>query len=51
MAKKKQHSEKYELLSGYYKMGLWNKERLKHAVIKERITSAEYKEITGEAYE
>jgi len=44
-----EHSAYFEFLSVQYRAGL-SKERLKKAVVKEYITEAEYKEITGEDY-
>jgi hypothetical protein len=35
----------------YYDKGLWNKEMVKNAVIKGKITKEEYKNITNEDYE
>ena len=43
------HSEKFNLVSTYYKNGLWTKDRVRNAVGK-WITAEEYKEITGEDY-
>ena len=45
------HSEKYELVKGYYDNGLWKKKAVRNAVKKNWITAAEYEEITGEVYE
>ena len=44
-------SKKYATVKKYYDSGLWNKSRVHDAVVKEWITSDEYKIITGEDYE
>ena len=44
------HSKKYMKIRNWYKNGLWTKNRVHDAVIKGFITTAEYKEITGEDY-
>lgn len=41
-----EHSEKFELVKGYYVRGLWNKNRVGNAVGK-WITAEEYEEITA----
>lgn len=46
-----EHSEKFELVKGYYDSGKWKKKAVKNAVVKGWITVSEYKEITGEDYE
>ena len=46
-----EHSEKYELVKGYYESGAWKKKAVKNAVRFGWITTAEYEEITGEVYE
>ena len=43
-------SKRYDLIKQYYNAGLWNKKRVRDAVIKGWITADEYKEITGEGY-
>lgn len=43
------HSEKYETVLGYYMNGLWDINRVRNAVAKGWITSAEYTEITGQS--
>lgn len=43
-------SSSFEKFKRYYDLGFWNKSMLKNAVKKNKITKAEYKEITGEAY-
>ena len=45
------HSKHYEKVKKYYVNGLWSKERVHNAVVKEWITPAEYEEIIGEPYE
>lgn len=40
----------FEKIKEYYDRGLWNKEMVRNAVIKGKITEAQYKEITGEDY-
>lgn len=45
-----EHSEKYELVKGYYEAGLWKKKAVKNAVVKGWITAEEYEEIVGEPY-
>ena len=39
-----------EKIKGWYETGLWTKWMVKNAVVKEKITADEYKEITGEDY-
>ena len=45
-----EHSEKFELVKGYYDEGRWKKKAVRNAVVKGWITAAEYEEITGEGY-
>ena len=45
------HSEKFELVKGYYDEGRWKKKAVRNAVVKGWITAAEYEEITGEVYD
>lgn len=45
-----EHSPKFELVKGYYDSGLWSKKAVRNAVVKGRITAAEYEEITGGVY-
>jgi len=40
----------YEIIKGNYDRGLWNKQMVKVAVVKNIITPEQYKEITGEKY-
>lgn len=44
-------STKYNKVKKYYDSGLWDKIRVRNAVVKGWITEAEYKEITGDDYE
>lgn len=44
------HSPKFDKVKKYYESGLWNKEMIKNAVIKNWITAEEYEEIVGEPY-
>lgn len=41
----------FEKIKKYYSAGVWNKEMVKNAVKKGKITEDQYAEITGEAYE
>jgi len=43
-------SRRYELVKQYYDAGLWNKKRIRDAVIKGWVTADEHKQITGEEY-
>lgn len=40
----------FDKIKTYYNMGLWDVERVTNAVIKEKITEAQFKEITGQDY-
>lgn len=44
-------SPKYNKVKTYYDKGLWNKEMVRNAVVKQWITESEYEEIVGEPYE
>ena len=44
-------SQKYNIVKNAYDRGTWNLVMVRNAVIKGWITTAEYKEITGEDYE
>ena len=44
------HSKNFAKVKEYFDMGVWDEARVKDAVVKEWITEAEYKEITGKAY-
>lgn len=41
----------FDKIKKYYNDGLWNKDMVKNAVKKGKITSEQYKEIVGEDYE
>lgn len=43
-------SSNYAKVKNYYKSHLWSIDRVKNAVSKKWITTAEYEEITGEKY-
>ena len=45
-----EHSQKFEMVKGFYDSGLWSKKAVRNAVKKGWITEAEYDEITGEVY-
>lgn len=45
-----EHSEKFELVKGYYDSGQWKKKAVRNAVVYGWITANEYEEITGEVY-
>lgn len=45
-----EHSEKFELVKGYYDAGLWSAKAVRNAVGKGWITAEEYQEITGREY-
>ncbi|HBH1338198.1 TPA: XkdX family protein [Clostridioides difficile] len=40
----------FEKIKYYYDNKMWSKEMVKNAVLKDKITEGEYKEITGEDY-
>lgn len=40
----------FEKIKRYYEEGLWTKEMVSNAVIKGKITPAQYQEITGELF-
>lgn len=42
---------KFEKVKLYYEKGLWDKSRVRNAVVKGWITAEEYESITGEPYE
>lgn len=44
------HSKKYKKVKGYYEAGLWDKHKVRNAVIKNWITPEEFEEIVGEPY-
>lgn len=43
-------SPKFERVKRYYDQGLWNLQMVRNAVVKQWITAAEFKIITGEDY-
>ena len=43
-------SKWYEKIKGWYEAGWWTKGMVKDAVVKEKITADEYKDLTGEDY-
>ncbi|MEG2176909.1 MAG: XkdX family protein [Oscillibacter sp.] len=43
-------SRHYEKVKNYYDSGLWDKVRVRNAVVKGWITAEEYTAITGEEY-
>ena len=45
-----EHSEKFDLVKGYYDAGVWGRKAVKNAVKKNWITAAEYEEIVGEPF-
>lgn len=45
-----QHSKDFEHIKELYDNGLWSKKYVRNAVVKKKITAAEYEEITGEEY-
>lgn len=44
-------SKKYATVKKYYDKGLWTKQAVRNAVMKDWITAEEYQMITGEPYE
>lgn len=44
-------SRAFYMIKAHYENHFWSKPMVKNAVIKGKITAAEYEEITGEAYE
>ncbi len=40
----------FATIKDYYDMELWDIERVRNAVVKGKITAAQYKEITGQEY-
>lgn len=45
-----EHSNKFDVVKGYYDSGMWSKKAVKNAVVKSWITAEEYAEIVGEPY-
>lgn len=46
----REHSNGYFLAKKNYTNGMWSKAMLQMLVARDRLTAAEYKEITGEVY-
>lgn len=44
-------SAKYNMVKNFYDKGLWSIARVRAAVVKEWITPAEFKQITGQDYD
>ena len=44
------HSKDFEKIKRYYDNGFWTKKMVKNAVVKGKITTEEYEEITGDPY-
>ena len=44
------HSKDFETFKRYYDLELWTEAQLRNAVLKGRITDAEFREITGKDY-
>lgn len=42
-----EHSPMFDKIKSYYDRGLWTAEQVRNAVIKGKITEAEYEEIVG----
>lgn len=40
----------FEKIKKWYESGMWTKKMVRNAVVKGKITEAEYTEITGEEY-
>lgn len=45
------HSKMFDKIKKWYDSGAWSAEWVGNAVVKGKITAAEYQEITGEPYE
>ena len=45
------HSKMFGKIKAWYDTGAWPKDWVRNAVVKGKITAAEYEEITGEVYE
>ena len=41
----------FEKIKRYYDAGVWNRQMVRNAVVKGKITAEEYETITGEKYE
>lgn len=46
-----EHSKQFDRIKELYDTGEWSKKWVKNAVVKGKITTEEYLEITGEEYE
>lgn len=46
-----EHSKQFDRIKELYDTGEWSKKWVKSAVVKDKITAEEYREITGEEYE
>lgn len=44
------HSKMFDKIKKYYDNHFWNIDMVRNAVVNNKITSAEFTEITGEAY-
>ena len=44
------HSKDFEKIKRYYDNGFWTKKMVKNAVVKGKITTEEYEDITGDPY-
>lgn len=44
------HSNNFEKVKQYYSMKMWTEERVRNSVLKNWITEAEFKEITGKTF-
>jgi hypothetical protein len=51
MMNNEEHSKDFAKIMGYFESGFWRKKQVYNAVGKNRITVAEYEEITGDKYE
>lgn len=45
-----EHSKNYEKVLRWYRMGMWNIDRVRNAVKMDWITEEEFEEITGKKY-
>lgn len=46
-----EHSKDFEKVKHYYEIGKWSKQAVWNVTVKQRITPAEYEEITGEPFD
>jgi hypothetical protein len=51
MMNNEEHSKDFAKIRGYFESGFWHRKQVYNAVIKGRITEAEYEEVTGDKYE